>query len=145
MNYCPSIAFSLVQPQSNGGCWVLLETFFWRSLTLCIWPDSEPTKLLDHPKQNLRGEGSLLQTDKHLPQSHFTGKFCWMTTFCFRVYHEPTHCKFFWPIQQKKVSHRTESLRQSNRQVWNDIFFKSSKENCLGKNIIIWSTFESKM
>jgi hypothetical protein len=34
----------------GGGCWVLLETLFCRSLTLCIWPDSEPTKLLDHPK-----------------------------------------------------------------------------------------------
>ncbi len=33
------------------GCWVLLETIFCRSLTLCIWPDSEPTKLLDHPKR----------------------------------------------------------------------------------------------
>ncbi len=28
------------------GCWVVLETIFRRSLTLCIWPDSEPTKLL---------------------------------------------------------------------------------------------------
>jgi hypothetical protein len=38
--------------------WVLLETIFCRSLTLCIWPDSEPTKLPDHPKQKpRRGEG----------------------------------------------------------------------------------------
>jgi hypothetical protein len=31
-------------------------------------PDSEPTKLLDHPK---KGEGAS-ETDKHLPQSPFT-------------------------------------------------------------------------
>ncbi len=37
---------------------VLLETIFFRSLILCIWPDSEPTKLADHPKQNLGGEGA---------------------------------------------------------------------------------------
>jgi hypothetical protein len=55
------------------GCWVLLETIFFRSLTLCIWPDWEPTKLLDHSKQKTRrGRGP--QTDKHLPQSPFTGK-----------------------------------------------------------------------
>ncbi len=35
----------------GGGCWVLLETIFCRSLTLCLWPDSELAKLLDHPKQ----------------------------------------------------------------------------------------------
>ncbi len=50
------------------GCWVLLETIFCRSLTLCIWPDSEPTKLLHHPKQKPSGGGGP-QTDKHLPQS----------------------------------------------------------------------------
>ncbi len=47
---------------------------FYRSLTLCIWPDSEPTKLNYHPKQNLRRGGGP-QTDKHLPQSLFTGQF----------------------------------------------------------------------
>jgi hypothetical protein len=30
----------------GGGCWVVLEAIFCRSLTLCFWPDSEPTKLL---------------------------------------------------------------------------------------------------
>ncbi len=30
--------------------WDLLETIFCRSLTLCIRPHSEPTKLLDHPQ-----------------------------------------------------------------------------------------------
>ncbi len=41
-----------------GRCWVLLETIFCRSFTLCFWPDSEPTKLLDRPKQKNRwGEG----------------------------------------------------------------------------------------
>ncbi len=45
----------------GGGCCVLLETIFCRSLTLPIWPDSEPTKLLDHPKQI--SEGGLRQKD----------------------------------------------------------------------------------
>jgi hypothetical protein len=42
------------------------------SLTLCVRPGSEPTKLLDDPKQNLVWGP---QTDKHLTQSPFTGKF----------------------------------------------------------------------
>ena len=33
------------------GCWNVLWTIFCRSFTLCFWPDSEPTKLLHHPKQ----------------------------------------------------------------------------------------------
>ncbi len=40
------------------GCWVLLDTIFCRSLTLCIWSDSEPTILLD-PKQIPRRGGGL--------------------------------------------------------------------------------------
>ncbi len=52
-----------------GGCWVLLETIFCRSLKLCIWSDSEPTKLLSHTRR--RGP----QSDKHLPQSPFTCQF----------------------------------------------------------------------
>jgi hypothetical protein len=73
VSYCPSnhlSLFHLPPPFSvskyrqwvdgrGWGCWVVLETIFCR-----FWPDSEPTKLLDHP-----------QTDKHLPQSPFTGKF----------------------------------------------------------------------
>jgi hypothetical protein len=35
----------------GGGCWVVLWTTFCRCLTLCFWPDLEPTKLLHHPKQ----------------------------------------------------------------------------------------------
>jgi hypothetical protein len=35
----------------GGGCWNVLWTIFCRSFTLCFWPDSEPTKLLHHPKQ----------------------------------------------------------------------------------------------
>jgi hypothetical protein len=46
----------------------------WRP---CIWPDSEPTKLLDHPKQKPRGgeEGSDRQTPaaKSLYVRHVTG------------------------------------------------------------------------
>ncbi len=46
----------------------------YRSYTLCIWPDSEPTKLLNHPKQK-NYEGREPQTDKHLPPNPFTGQF----------------------------------------------------------------------
>ncbi len=34
-----------------GGGWNVLWTIFCRSFTLCFWSDSEPTKLLHHPKQ----------------------------------------------------------------------------------------------
>ncbi len=47
--------------RSSGGCWVLLETIFCRNLTLCLWPDSEPTKLLNHSKQKPRRGGRLRQ------------------------------------------------------------------------------------
>ncbi len=52
---------SLCQSTVCGGCWVLLETIFCRSLTLCMWPDSEPIKLLDHLKQKPRRGGGLTQ------------------------------------------------------------------------------------
>ncbi len=41
--------------------WYLLETIFCRSWTLIIWPDSVPTKLLDHPKHKHRRGGGLKQ------------------------------------------------------------------------------------
>jgi hypothetical protein len=38
----------------QGGCWVVLHTIFGRSLTLCFWSDSEPTKLLPTtPNKNI--------------------------------------------------------------------------------------------
>jgi hypothetical protein len=77
MHYC-RLTFSLVHlphlsplPKVNvqyiqtlcgwegGGCWVVLETIFCRSLTLCFWAVSEPTKLLRHPKQKPGGRGGL--------------------------------------------------------------------------------------
>ncbi len=33
----------------------------WRGFTLCMWPDSESTKLLTHPKQKSRRAGGLKQ------------------------------------------------------------------------------------
>jgi hypothetical protein len=45
-----------------------------QELTPCIRPDSEPTKLLHHPKRKPRRGGGP-RTDKHLPQSPFTGQF----------------------------------------------------------------------
>jgi hypothetical protein len=53
-----------------GRWWVLLETIFCRSLTLCIWPDWEPTKLLDRSKQKLGGE-------RAPAAKSFTGQFFW--------------------------------------------------------------------
>ncbi len=46
------------------GCGVLSpvgDHVLCRSLTLCTWPDSVTTKLLDHPKQKLRRGGGLRQ------------------------------------------------------------------------------------
>ncbi len=45
----------------GGGCRVLLETIFFRSWTLCIRPDSEPTKLPDHPQTKTEQGGGLGQ------------------------------------------------------------------------------------
>ncbi len=71
-----SIYTDIVWLGGGGRCWVLLETIFRRSLTLCIWPDPEPTKLVDPPPpQNINLGGGMPQTDKHLPQSPFTGQF----------------------------------------------------------------------
>ncbi len=57
-----SAAYSPVQqsPQcvaGKGDCWVVSETIFCRTFTLCMWADSEPTKLLIHPKTNTKGGG----------------------------------------------------------------------------------------
>ncbi len=57
----------------GGVVWVVLETIFCRSLTLYFWPDSEPTKLLYHPKQKPRRVGGLRQINT-LPQNPFTGQ-----------------------------------------------------------------------
>ncbi len=67
MVYLPpplSLCQSLVNTDSvwqvgRRGCWVLLETIFYMSLTLCIWPYSKPTRHMD----------------RHLPQSPFAGPF----------------------------------------------------------------------
>ncbi len=75
VNYCPLTFFLVHFPPpfpvltkqyvglggGGEGCWVVLETIFCMSLTLCIWPDSEPTKLLDQPKQKPRRGGGLRQ------------------------------------------------------------------------------------
>ncbi len=51
----------------NPALWSVLSPSLWfnspprRSFTLCIWPDSEPTKLLDHPIKKLRRGGGLKQ------------------------------------------------------------------------------------
>jgi hypothetical protein len=72
VNYCPSSLLSGSPPphlplpkvkvqniktecgwEGVGWCWILLEIIFCRSLTLCFWPDSEPTKLLTTPAKSL--------------------------------------------------------------------------------------------
>jgi hypothetical protein len=43
--------------------WRVQDVLYCRSFTLCVSPDTGPTKLLDHPKtKNLEGRGP--QTDK---------------------------------------------------------------------------------
>ncbi len=49
------------------GCWVLFETIFCRSLTLSIWPDSDPSKLLYHPKSMRRGSLRQINTCRKVP------------------------------------------------------------------------------
>jgi hypothetical protein len=41
----------------GAGCGEII----YRSYTRCIWPDSEPKKLVYHPKRKPRGEGGLRQ------------------------------------------------------------------------------------
>ncbi len=68
VNCCPSnLLFGLT---GGGGCWVLLETIFCRSSTLCIW---RHLTNLDQPKQKHRRGGGLRLI--HLPQSPFTNQF----------------------------------------------------------------------
>ncbi len=45
----------------GGGVLSPVETILCRSLTLRIWPDEKPTRLLDHPKQKPRRGGGLRQ------------------------------------------------------------------------------------
>jgi hypothetical protein len=49
----PVSKYSTYRKYVDGGerCWVLLETIFCRSLSLCSWPDSEPTKLKQKPRR----------------------------------------------------------------------------------------------
>ncbi len=70
MNYCPFNLLSCSPPPSPPflkskysilqivcgweGYWVVLETIFCRSLTLCFWQDWESTKLPNHPIQKPR-------------------------------------------------------------------------------------------
>ncbi len=72
--YLPTFPLACVKVQfkqtvSGWGCWVLFETIFCRSLTLCVCPDPEPTKLLDHPKQKTRRGGGA--RDRLIPAAKF--------------------------------------------------------------------------
>jgi hypothetical protein len=68
---CQSIVYTDSVWLGGGvGCRVVLETIVCRSLTLCIWPDSEPTKLHDHPKQK-PGSGGDLRKIKPTTKSLF--------------------------------------------------------------------------
>ncbi len=61
-----SIYRQCVSGRGGGGCWVVLETTFCRSLTLSIWPDSGPTKLPYHPKQKPT-RGGRINTCRKVP------------------------------------------------------------------------------
>ncbi len=56
---------------------VVLETIFFRSLTLSFWPDSEPTKLLYHPKQNPRRGRGLRQINTCRKVPIFLDSYIW--------------------------------------------------------------------
>ncbi len=63
----------------GGGCWIVLQTIFCGSFTLCFWPDTEPTTLLHHPtkmtsKDDIKGLVSLklLRPWAHRQPSHLT-------------------------------------------------------------------------
>jgi hypothetical protein len=42
------------------GCWVVLETIYYRTFTICMGPDSHSTKLLAHLKGTVSRDFSLL-------------------------------------------------------------------------------------
>ncbi len=104
----------------GGGFWVPLETVFFRSLTTCIWPYSEPTKLLlHHPKQKLSWGGApgCWNTCRKVP---LQVNFFKMTTFCFGLLVHDMHCTlsvhntvydltctslWYSPRQEKKLIH----------------------------------------
>jgi hypothetical protein len=86
VNYCPSNLLSGSPPPVCGwagvsGCWVVLETIFCRSLTLCFLPDSESTKLLHHPEQNPRREGGLRQTNTCRKVPLKVNFFCFLSVY----------------------------------------------------------------
>ncbi len=81
----------------GGGCWVLLETIFCRSLTL-FDQIQNLQNCYTTPSKNLGGEGGP-QRDKHLPQSPFTGKFFEMTTFWIVFYQ--SYLSTVWPFKAR--------------------------------------------
>jgi hypothetical protein len=59
---CEKVYCTHVYSVWGGGVWGSVgDHIFCESFTLSIWPNSEPTKLLDHPKQKLRRGGGLRQ------------------------------------------------------------------------------------
>ncbi len=79
--------------RGGGAMGVLLQTIFWKSFTLCSWPDSEPSKFLDHPKQKPRRVGSLRQINNSRKVPLQVNIFIWglfalpsMSLFFLRLY-----------------------------------------------------------
>jgi hypothetical protein len=116
VNYCPSNLLSGSPPpppflcqstvykvsewlRGGGGvesCW----RPYYEGVTLCI---RLKTYKIARPSQTITFEGRGPQTDKHLPQSTFTGKFFYITTFCiafslFFLFYDPDlkPCPICW-------------------------------------------------
>jgi hypothetical protein len=64
----PLQGYVFIKCEGGGGDRGFVESIY-RSYTVCIWPASEPTKLLYHPKQNPRRGGGLrhINTCRQVP------------------------------------------------------------------------------
>ncbi len=118
----------------GGGCWVLLESIFCRGLTLCIWPDSEPTKLLDHHKQKPRMGGILrkINTCREVPfQVNFFRwrHFALLSIGLIFLWHPPFHSYI--------LHHRIIVFRKQNKN--------TKRKNTLCRSSAGWGSLSSSL
>ncbi len=82
---CKYRKYTVYTCAKGGWCWAVLETIFCRILPL--WQDSEPKKLLYHPKQKSRKWGGLHACRKVPLQVNFLDDeilhcLLWVLSFC---------------------------------------------------------------